>query len=484
MQLQVPQWKPSTWLAIGATVLGLSYVIYFDQKRRNDPDFRRKLKKQRKKVQKISEKAKSTTSESAAPSAENALSFVEDEVYPTAPEEKEKYFMEQLAKGETISKGGPATYEAAAACFYKALKVYPNPVDLIMLYQKTIPEPIFNLVMGMMTAEVKKKQEKYYEQFPPSEYNVKIKEVVNGVAPDGQTVVKRAVVAEKDFEVGEVIYAEEPIVAALEPQLEGEFCTFSLQQITPEVDEWSVTSDNTKLKYSSQPNRELAETKYESLLYPTPDSDTLQIHQLCNDHETKIPIMVARFLALMVIEDQQRGEQGNTEEYSIWDHIERLKYLELESTEKEKKEADMLRKVLGSKVPGLDEFLTDERYLLLKGKFLYNQYAISTAVESSSLDIKQSAETTRFSTPTPTGAGLYPVSSYLGHSSEPSAEVDFPEGTSKMSIKAKTPIKKGDVVTVSYVNPEKTPSERKDLLSKGWRFQDEELATESLQEVE
>ena len=29
--------------------------------------------------------------------------------------------------------------------FYQALRIYPNPVDLLGIYQKTIPEPVFKV---------------------------------------------------------------------------------------------------------------------------------------------------------------------------------------------------------------------------------------------------------------------------------------------------------------------------------------------------
>lgn len=40
---------------------------------------------------------------------------------------------------------GPDFYLAAAMSFYRALRVYPAPVELIVIYQKTVPEPIFKV---------------------------------------------------------------------------------------------------------------------------------------------------------------------------------------------------------------------------------------------------------------------------------------------------------------------------------------------------
>jgi len=40
---------------------------------------------------------------------------------------------------------GPDYHLAAAMSFYRALRVYPAPVELIVIYQKTVPEPIFKV---------------------------------------------------------------------------------------------------------------------------------------------------------------------------------------------------------------------------------------------------------------------------------------------------------------------------------------------------
>ena len=33
----------------------------------------------------------------------------------------------------------------AALCFFRALRVYPSPVELIAIYQKTVPEAVFKV---------------------------------------------------------------------------------------------------------------------------------------------------------------------------------------------------------------------------------------------------------------------------------------------------------------------------------------------------
>ena len=54
----------------------------------------------------------------------------------------------------TLWSLGPQYYDEAILPFYKALKVYPAPMELIMIYQKTIPEPVFQMVINVMAVDV------------------------------------------------------------------------------------------------------------------------------------------------------------------------------------------------------------------------------------------------------------------------------------------------------------------------------------------
>lgn len=63
-------------------------------------------------------------------------------------------FMDQVTTGETLIALGPANYIAAATAFFKAIKMYPAPVELIMIYQKATPEEVFDIIMRMVGKDV------------------------------------------------------------------------------------------------------------------------------------------------------------------------------------------------------------------------------------------------------------------------------------------------------------------------------------------
>lgn len=71
---------------------------------------------------------------------------------------------------------------------------------------------------------MKRKQEQYYKIYPPAEMNVRIEELLESVLEDGKKIIRQNLVATRDFEEGEVIYTELPVVSALEPSLEVRWC--------------------------------------------------------------------------------------------------------------------------------------------------------------------------------------------------------------------------------------------------------------------
>ena len=144
MASTTPSQGPSiTTLALATTTLlatgALAYALYFDHRRRSDPEFRRHLKRQHKKVSKLDEEASKAAERSQRERIRQAVDAAIEEGFPKDPEETEGYFMQEVAKGEGMCTDGSDPVEAAL-CFYRALKVYPQPKELISIYDKTVPK--------------------------------------------------------------------------------------------------------------------------------------------------------------------------------------------------------------------------------------------------------------------------------------------------------------------------------------------------------
>lgn len=115
--------RPSTLVAatVGTAVAGVlgrcysvyhshanhpAYAVYFDYRRRTDPEFRKNLKRESRRA------ARLALSEAEAQGAEHrqaikaAVDGAEAEGFPTGVEEKEAFFMNEVARGETMCQEG------------------------------------------------------------------------------------------------------------------------------------------------------------------------------------------------------------------------------------------------------------------------------------------------------------------------------------------------------------------------------------------
>ncbi|KAJ5584819.1 mitochondrial import receptor subunit (Tom20) [Penicillium hispanicum] len=137
----------------GTVLTGLlAYAVYFDHKRQTDPDFRKSLKRNNRRLAKAVKEEEEAQGAQQREAIKAAVQRAKDEGFPADLEEKESYFMSQVAKGEGLCAEGNEQIEAALA-FYKALKVYPQPKDLISIYDKTVPKEVLEILAEMVAMD-------------------------------------------------------------------------------------------------------------------------------------------------------------------------------------------------------------------------------------------------------------------------------------------------------------------------------------------
>ncbi|PPR02662.1 hypothetical protein CVT24_002145 [Panaeolus cyanescens] len=568
--------RSTTYITVAAVTVaaGLAaYAVYFDYKRRNDVEFRKKLRKEKKRVEKSVAQSKETESKAATStlspeSLKEVLANIKKEPLPQSQEEKEAYFMQQVSVGEQLAAQGPVFYLPAASAFFRALRIYPSPVELIVIYEKTIVRPVFELIMALTNLDVSSPSSSlepsasiveeetpeepqdakdvspsrsppseassqewdtvqdrigaYYDHFPPASTNVSV--VSREVSP-GQT--RHVLVVNKDFAVGDVIYKEFPVVTALDPDLQttGTHCGHCLRPIEPEMSLQLPKDDSSQnafeLTYCSKACMVNSKKQSHTLLFtldsplpaeipagpplPTQNEERHAAQEKFAEYikreNRSAPLLVARFIARQVAAETQKmvdatnpgakkaaptegdytDSESETERYALADHIERLRYLEVIPN---KEELELFTNVLKTGLPGLEEFITEERHITLTGKMAYNVFGVcfgggrndKPAPTQRPEDVEKTR--TPYGTQRQIGSALYTVSSYLTHSCQPSARPSFSSGTAEMSIVANKDLKKGDVLTIAYVDVTQHPEEsvidcrrrRRIELARGWRF--------------
>jgi len=120
--------KTSTLAAgvCGALVIG--YCIYFDRKRRSDPNFKKRLRERRKNQKVTTEK----TGLAKLPDLKDA-------------EAVQKFFLEEIQLGEELLAQGD--YEKGVDHLTNAIAVCGQPQQLLQVLQQTLPPPVFQMLL-------------------------------------------------------------------------------------------------------------------------------------------------------------------------------------------------------------------------------------------------------------------------------------------------------------------------------------------------
>ncbi|XP_056147594.1 translocase of outer mitochondrial membrane 20 [Lampris incognitus] len=120
--------KTSTIVAGVCGAIFLGYCVYFDNKRRSDPDFKKKLRERRRKQN----ASKETPGLTRLPDLKDA-------------EAVQKFFLEEIQLGEELLSQGD--YEKGVDHLTNAIAVCGQPQQLLQVLQQTLPPPVFQMLL-------------------------------------------------------------------------------------------------------------------------------------------------------------------------------------------------------------------------------------------------------------------------------------------------------------------------------------------------
>ncbi|KAI1377656.1 mitochondrial import receptor subunit tom-20 [Hypoxylon crocopeplum] len=144
--------QTSTIVSISAATAAtglLAYAIYFDYHRRADPSFRRNLRREERRQARVEKEEAVAQTKQKRKDVQQVVTQATEDGYPTGVNEKEQFFMDHVQQGEILAADPTRTMDAALA-FYKALKVYPTPTDLITIYDKTVDKRVLDVLAEMI----------------------------------------------------------------------------------------------------------------------------------------------------------------------------------------------------------------------------------------------------------------------------------------------------------------------------------------------
>ena len=87
----------------------IAYAVYFDHKRQTDPEFRKALKRESRREARAAKEQAEAEGAQQKQAIETAVTSAKEDGFPTDLEEKEAYFMNEVARGETLCQEGMAS---------------------------------------------------------------------------------------------------------------------------------------------------------------------------------------------------------------------------------------------------------------------------------------------------------------------------------------------------------------------------------------
>jgi import receptor subunit TOM20 len=78
------------------------YAVYFDHKRRSDPEFRKALKRESRREARAAKEEAEAQGQEQKQAIKSAVDQAKEEGFPTDVEDKEAYFMNEVGQGELL----------------------------------------------------------------------------------------------------------------------------------------------------------------------------------------------------------------------------------------------------------------------------------------------------------------------------------------------------------------------------------------------
>lgn len=202
------------------------------------------------------------------------------------------------------------------------------------------------------------------------------------------------------------VFQEQPVATVLDNDLrrQGTYCTHCLRHIEKGMAIPSSPSEPFPSVWCSKDCQLKSRTQYHSLLFtldpplppdvPTPPVSPQELEERRNAQSlfaeylvkngNAAPLLAAKFIARQVQNETSKlmASAPSTEidyptaeggDYGLTDHLERLRFLEIVPSAEEMR---LLTDVLQHALPGLEQFVTDERHAVLLGKMAYNAFGV------------------------------------------------------------------------------------------------------------
>ncbi|XP_034479923.1 mitochondrial import receptor subunit TOM20 homolog [Drosophila innubila] len=129
--------------AAGALLLG--YCLYYDQKRRSDPNYKRKVRQRRQKSNRLTPMAMGGGGGGMEIRSEGQINILHDPFEMSDHEIVQHYFQNEIKMGEELFRQGKL--DEGLVHLANATMLCAQPVALMETMKVALPDPIFNMLL-------------------------------------------------------------------------------------------------------------------------------------------------------------------------------------------------------------------------------------------------------------------------------------------------------------------------------------------------
>jgi hypothetical protein len=287
-------------------------------------------------------------------------------------DQKQQAFYALLVKGELMLKAkGEDSETRAIGYFLKAVLIVPNPSEVVMAYEQTLPASVFQKVMDALKAESENKTSAYFAAIVPESGLMRFEERDGPLlAASGKSVGRHWIpVATKDIPVGACIMSEDADVALALPPASASVCDFCFQTIE---EEQVYVAD---LRYCSKHCSQQAGSFYARYLERLEGTAAYAYQQLVKVvQETRCyaPLLVLRYVGMLLTDELSRQQAKDLERPGLFTHYDHLRPAYRAAKDADRAEAVLIRTILEPSNADVGEFLTDEIYVAIKSTLMFN----------------------------------------------------------------------------------------------------------------
>lgn len=366
-----------------------------------------------------------------------------------SPEVKQNIFLEMMMRGEFLIQQG--NIEKAVDYLMKGLNMIPNPGEILLAFEQTLPEPVFRILLERLQKEGRIRVKEYFDKISSKLPQIAFDSRESKNEVTGHSAERWFMTAARPFEEGDEIFKESSdilIRSITSPQ----HCEHCLKDVL----ECAVCCEKCDQSvYCSTDCRSKAFNEQHCFVCKGENEQVAKVYQellnLCKVNKSSAGLLLFKYISLLLNAELQNGAAGLTSS-GPFAHYDHLRPAFRQPNEVDLKEAKLLRSIFTRSNPNMQDFLTDDIYAAMKYTLLFNCYGFSNNHQST-MQNKTGEESIRNvqSSDQADRIGLFHIASHIEHSCSPNARISLGEDHNSVVISAIAPISKDQPITISFI---------------------------------